>query len=125
MIRKDKIISLFGALLCSIILALIYILLVESNIDYFVLVLLFFPSFALFLSIFTAIADIKIKQNKKADISFLIQSIIGLITWISLVLCFSDINNEIKSITIAVFAISFILFIISFGFTNAFEENEK
>lgn len=123
MIRKDKVISVFAALLCSIALTATYLWLLNSNLDYFVFSLLIFPSLLLFLAIFTSIADIKRKQNIKVNIAFLIQSIMALITWISLILCFSDINNNVKGVTIGIFAVSFILFIISFCFTNAFEGN--
>ena len=123
MIRKDKKLALLTSLLVSLIIAIIYSLLVESSLDYFVFSILLLPTFLLFLAIFTSIADIKRKQNVKVNIAFIVQSIFGLATWISLILCFSDIANNLKSITIVSFAISFILFIISFGITNAFEGN--
>lgn len=125
MIRKDKLISILWALICSIILAIGYFIFIYSPTDYFLFWFLIIPSFLLFLSIFTSIADIKKKIHIKLNIALLIQAIFGLITWISFILCFSDISNQIKTITITVFSISFILFIISFGFTNIFEENRN
>ena len=122
MIRKEKVISAILSFICTLLILFIYLALLETkNQPDFLYCLLLIPCFILFLTIFTSLIDIFQKRNVKFNICFLFQGITGLVTWLSLTLTFSNVNNSLKDITVVTFGISFFLWLISTLFSMTFE----